>query len=264
MLPDLDQWDRAAEEYARVEDELHQHFLHPAIEETVRSDCARGRSLLDFGCGPGDLTARFLDSFERVVVVDQSRRALEIARRRLGSRAAAMTVEEIALSDEIFDTVLLSLVLTTVPTDDQASDLLTLLTRLLAPKARLLLATTHPCFTFRALSQVPYVQSGASFPVPIGKSLQVVEYHRPLADVLNLLGKAGLRIIRAREVMDSVDYYVRKGEPAHRFAGALPMFLILTCDYPRERTTDEDRACVLAGESGGHSLFRSHSRHGDL
>lgn len=238
-MPESEQWDQAAEEYAKLTDEVHQHFLYPVIEETVRVDCARRRSLLDFGCGSGDLTARLVDSFERVVVVDQSRRALEIARRRLGPGVAAMAVEEVESSGESFDTILLSLVLTTLPRDDQASKLLVLLTRLLAPDGRLVLATTHPCFTFRALSQVHYAQSGAPYSVPIGKNLQVVEYHRPLAGVLGLLGKAGLRTVCAREVMDSADYYVRRGEPAHRFAGTIPMFLILTCDHPRERRTHE-------------------------
>ena len=223
-----DAWSEIAARYAEVTGDVRQRFLHPAIIAVARDLPRRGRCL-DFGCGPGGLTSSFVPHFGEVVAVDEAPDALTQTRARLGGRAHVLDPSAFAATSTTFDAIVLSLVLTTIPTDADAAALLAGLARRLKPEGRLLVGTTHPCFTFRALSQVAYGTSCASYVVPITPGLEVTEYHRPLESIVGLLSGAGLRIIEAKEVYDDEAYYRERGEEPHRFAGLLPMFLILVC-----------------------------------
>jgi ubiquinone/menaquinone biosynthesis C-methylase UbiE len=223
------QWDVLATEYAKVKDDLRERFLHPAIEEVILEECVGAQSLLDYGCGPGDLALRLMHHFERITLTDSAPAAVDIARQRLAQSAKVLTLDQFSTSRELFDVALLSLVLTTIEADNDALQIFRTLRRCLSPIGRLVIATTHPCFTFRALATVPYRESSGSYRVPIGTEIDVIEYHRPLDELLNLISSAGLRIVRAKEVYDSPDYYRHLNEEPHRFAGILPIFLIAVC-----------------------------------
>ena len=223
-------WAKIASRYARVSNDVRQRFLHPAIRDVVRKDMKAHRNCLDYGCGPGDLAVNLVNHFDSLVLVDCAPGALKEARRRLGARAGILEPTAFDERQETFDAIVLSMVLTTIESDNDAGRLLGRLSGRLAPGGRLIIGTTHPCFTFRALSQVPYSSSGVPYQVPIEPGLEITEYHRPLERILDLLAGADLRILRTREVYDDPEYYRTRGEEPHRFAGLLPMFLVLTCD----------------------------------
>jgi SAM-dependent methyltransferase len=222
-------WSQIALRYAKVSDDARQRFLHPAVIEAVEADVPSRRNCLDYGCGPGELSLSVAKLFDKLALVDVAPDALAEASKKLGPEAAAFSPAEFDATEETFDAAILSMVLTTIPSDGEVKYLLQKLAARLGEEGRLIIGTTHPCFTFSALSQIPYSSSGAPYAVQIEPGLEITEYHRPLSRLLDLLAEAGLCILRTREVYDEPGYYLEKGEEPHRFAGTLPMFLVLTC-----------------------------------
>ena len=223
-------WNQIASRYAQISDDTRLQFLHPAVREAINEDVIFHGNCLDYGCGPGELALSLADLFDKIVLVDMAPDALTEASKKLGSRAVALSPSEFIATEEMFDAVILSMVLTTIPSDDDLEYILHKLGARLGKEGRLIIGTTHPCFTFSALSQIPYSSSGASYVVEIEAGLEIIEYHRPLARVLDLLAKANLRILRTREIYEDPGYYLKRGEEPHRFAGVLPMFIVLTCE----------------------------------
>jgi len=226
------EWSKIALRYAKVMDDVRQRFLHPAIQEAVKLDTTGRFNCLDYGCGPGELALSIADLFEKLVLVDSAPVALTEASKKLDSKAVLLSPTEFYTTGEVFDAVILSLVLTTIQSDSDIESLLRMLATRLGDKGRLIIGTTHPCFTFSAHSQAPYSSSGASYVVKIESGLEITEYHRPLSRILDLLARANLRILRSREIYENPNYYIERGEDPHRYAGILPMFLVLTCDCP--------------------------------
>ena len=227
-----DAWSKIALRYAKVTDDVRKRFLHQAIEDAIQTDVPERFSCLDYGCGPGDLAIRIANLFDSLVLVDSAPDALAEASKKLGSTVVTLNPSEFFATDDVFDTVIFSLVLTTISSDSEVEFILCNLASRIKNGGRVIIGTTHPCFTFSAHSQVPYSSSGKPYTVQVEPGLEITEYHRPLSCVLDLLAKANLRILRTREVYDDPAYYVDRGEEPRRFAGALPMFLVMTCDSP--------------------------------
>lgn len=224
----MDSWSEIATKYAEVSGDTRRQFLHPAIIDMAQHFPLRN-TCLDWGCGPGELTGSLAALFNRVVAVDNSHEMVRQARLRLGSQVTVRHTSDISDCKDQFEAIVLSLVVTTIDSDEELFKLLTDICGRLSQKGRLLLGTTHPCFTFRALAQVLYAASCAPYSVQIGTGIEVTEFHRPLERLINLLSDSGLSILRMREVYDTREFYEAQGETPHRFAGLLPMFLIFEC-----------------------------------
>jgi 2-polyprenyl-3-methyl-5-hydroxy-6-metoxy-1,4-benzoquinol methylase len=224
----MDSWSEIATRYAEVSGDTRRQFLHPALVDMAQHLPLRN-SCLDWGCGPGELTGSLAELFNKVVAVDNSHEMVRQAGFRLGSQVTVRHTSDISDCRDQFEAIVLSLVVTTIGSDEELFKLLTDLCGRLAPKGRLLLGTTHPCFTFRALAQVSYAATCAPYSVPIGTEIEVTEFHRPLERLVNLLSNSGLSILQMREVYDSCEFYEAQGETPHRFAGLLPMFMICEC-----------------------------------
>lgn len=104
-----------------------------------------GQTVLDAGCGPGLYAEELLDRGATVIAFDGSPGMVELARRRLGSRAT-LREHDLAepltwLDDQSVDAVVLALVIHHL--DDRVAALREL-RRVLRPGGRLVLSTHHP------------------------------------------------------------------------------------------------------------------------
>ena len=99
------------------------------------------RRVLEVGCGPGELSARFRDEIgAEVVAVDSSPRMVELARGR-GVDARVGDVQELEFAAGSFDCVVAAWMLYHVPDVDRA---LAELARVLVPGGRLVAVTNAP------------------------------------------------------------------------------------------------------------------------
>jgi len=118
------------------------HYDRPAVLALL-GDVA-GLRILDAGCGPGLYAEELLARGADVVAVDASPPMVELAARRLGSRAASHRVDlngPLPFADGEFDVVLCALVIHHV--DDRTTTLREL-HRVLRPGGGLVLSTQHP------------------------------------------------------------------------------------------------------------------------
>ncbi|MBT3748633.1 MAG: methyltransferase domain-containing protein [Bacteroidetes bacterium] len=222
------QWDLLAYKYAEIKNDVKQNFLFPALKETIKNHCIDAKSLLDYGCGPGDLVVELVEDFDRVAVTDLSSAALEIISKRFGDNIEVFTLAEINGSNESFDVITMNLVLTAIPDNTELLEIFSVIRHLISPHGWLIISTTHPCFTFRALATVPYKISGGAYKVPIG-NLEITEYHRPLESIMNIISSTGFHIIHVKEIYDTPEYYMNREEEPSRFSGILPIFIVLVC-----------------------------------
>jgi SAM-dependent methyltransferase len=107
-----------------------------------------GATLLDFGCGPGEVADHVAHRYRtRVIGVDESPAMLRTARRR-GTPGAtyhlARTGRVPSLPDACADMAMCAFVLTCLPEPDAHRQLLSEMRRLLRPGGRLALLTVNP------------------------------------------------------------------------------------------------------------------------
>ena len=218
------------DQYSELNYDIRKKFLYPAIEKIVKDNMIGRNSLLDYGCGPGDLTPRLVSGFDRMVLTDTSSAALELSRKRFPENVRVVLPDELLKSREQFDIAILSLVVSTIKKNRDVKRVLRNIFRLLKSKGRLIVATTHPCFTFSAISSVPYKVSGGEYMVALDQNIEVNEYHRPLEVLLNLLLQSNFKITVIKEVYDKSGYYLKQGIKPPRFSGKLPVFIIIVCE----------------------------------
>ncbi len=118
------------------------HYDRPAVLALLGE--VEGWRVLDAGCGPGLYAEELLARGADVVAVDASEPMVELAQRRLGSRAVVRRAdlnEPLPFADEEFDVVLCPLVIHHV--DDRAATLREFF-RVLRPGGRVVLSTQHP------------------------------------------------------------------------------------------------------------------------
>jgi SAM-dependent methyltransferase len=118
------------------------HYDRPAVLE-LAGDVA-GLRVLDAGCGPGLYSEELLARSAEVVALDRSPAMVELARRRLGSKAhvvQADLAEPLPFAAGEFDLVVCALVIHHL--DDREACLRELF-RVLRPRGRAVVSTQHP------------------------------------------------------------------------------------------------------------------------
>lgn len=218
-------WDTAAAAYAGIQDDSRAAFLLPVLAARV----APGARVLDLGCGPGHLAARLAPGTGEVLLCDSSLQMRGLALESVRTRSDACRFRGLAPGEPFdrVDLVILSLVLSTVGDDVEALDLLGTARAALAPGGVLVVALPHPCFLIPVIEEDRY--RGPLTPVTLDLQegdahVHITDWHRPLARVIGLLGRAGLAVVDATEVYDTPEWH--RGH-APRFAGKLPQFLVL-------------------------------------
>lgn len=134
--PVLVRWEFASEERLAKRNEIFRALIQGENPEDVAVAAAmeaRPKRLLDVGCGPGELTQRFVDSGMDVCGVDISPRMVELTKAR-GVDAQVADAESLPFKDDEFDCVFAGWVLYHVPGVERA---ITECARVLKPSGRL-------------------------------------------------------------------------------------------------------------------------------
>jgi ubiquinone/menaquinone biosynthesis C-methylase UbiE len=172
---------------------------------------------LDVGCGTGVHLAALAAAGWSVVGVDASADQLRVARHRAGSLVAALVQGDVAglpFADGPFDLVVSAFTHTDV---DDFATLAGAVRRVLQPDGRFVYVGLYPCFTGPFAEQPRadgarvvhpgYRQAGwrTSGPGTVvgGLTDRVGFRHLPLADVLNGVLDAGLRLLHVEEAGNS-------------------------------------------------------------
>lgn len=136
-------------------------FEEHALDSAANAYCDRpavlallgdvaGVRVLDAGCGPGIYAAELTARGAEVVCFDQSREVVRLARNRLGDDVPVhhhdLRDPLDWLADDTFDLAVIALVLHYL---DDAVPALRELHRVLRPRGRLVVSTTHPTFDWR-------------------------------------------------------------------------------------------------------------------
>jgi len=121
--PLLVRWEYASEERLAKRNAIFRALIQGTNPEDVAFDAvaeARPKRLLDVGCGPGDVTQRFVDELGAdVCAIDVSPRMVELAKAR-GVDARVADAESLPYDNENFDAVFAGWVLYHVPNLRQA------------------------------------------------------------------------------------------------------------------------------------------------
>jgi 2-polyprenyl-3-methyl-5-hydroxy-6-metoxy-1,4-benzoquinol methylase len=141
VATDYDDMARVYEQHA-ADSAYNAHYDRPAVLELV-GDVARQR-VLDAGCGPGLYSEELLARGADLVAIDASEAMVELARKRLGTRARVLRSdlsEPLPFADAAFDLVVCALVIHHVA--DRAACLREFF-RVLTPGGHVVLSTQHP------------------------------------------------------------------------------------------------------------------------
>jgi ubiquinone/menaquinone biosynthesis C-methylase UbiE len=224
----ISDWNAIAASYGQIECDTRRQFLFPALLAALPA--VSGGTVLDFGCGCGDLVIPLAKRFRRVIAHDPAPRMLERARRGWDESHCPGAVEFLVdtrdIPDAEVDVGLASLVFQTIEEPDRILAALEEIARILRPDAPLLIAMSHPCFQFETIAASRYGDNGSPIAVTLGE-LRFLDYHRPLSSWVALFAAAGWVIRGLSEVYDEPSYYRNLGLQPSRFAGKLPLFLVV-------------------------------------
>lgn len=207
-------WSRdQAEHYADLGEQSHVPVLADALKELIGT--GSNRSLLDFGCGGGELTLRVASlGFQRVLCIDESETLIRDAETSIRQRAPAPHIhftflhgnEDVLPRPEPFDVVLCSLVLMMCATRERLERCTRGLIRSLKPDGTLFIVLTHPCFRragyrtfhYELPKDYDYWDAGRSYEVvlepPKGEQTSIRDHHWPLQDYVQAIVRSGSAI----------------------------------------------------------------------
>jgi SAM-dependent methyltransferase len=163
-----------------------------------------------------------------VVAVDKSAVAIDLGVRSCGSldRLEFRQIHpssnrpdySCVLDGSPFDLAILSFVLVTVATPEEAEAIFAMLGRAIRPGGRLIFGESHPCFQHLGFSaatmkhrEEDYRRVCSPFSVELRdaydprKKVEFTDFHRPLSDIAGLFFDAGFLIRRMEELYDDVD-----------------------------------------------------------
>jgi ubiquinone/menaquinone biosynthesis C-methylase UbiE len=191
-----------AEAYAsRIDTKPHNaYYERPATLSLLPE--VKGKRVLDAGCGPGVYTEWLADRGAKVVALDVSPKMVELAKKRVGTKATVLQADISQplhfFQDGAFDIVLSALVLDYI--GDWASVFREFF-RVLDRPGYLIFSISHPFADFLLYNPENYFQTELvewewrGFGIPV----RVPAYRRPLSAALNPLLEAGFVLERILE-----------------------------------------------------------------
>lgn len=241
-------WDGVAGWYDKLVgadgSDYHRNVILPATMDLLAVQ--EGDAVLDLCCGQGVLVRHLLAAgAARVLGVDASGKLIGAARQRYGGekKAAFLRADACApgdWADGSFDAAACVMAVHDVP---DADGLMRNLSAALKPGGRLVIVMMHPCFRipkeshwgWDADQKVQYrrldrygksLEIGIQTRPGLGTDEGTVFYHRPLADIITAMGKAGLGVTKCTELFSHRRSQVGPFSKAeHRAAEEFPLFL---------------------------------------
>lgn len=213
----LDAYEALAEAYAAaVETKPHNAYYERPATLALLSD-VDGKRVLDAGCGPGIYAALLVERGARVVALNASPKMVDLARRRLGSRAevreADLSQPLEFLGDAAFDLVLSPLALDYV--EDWAG-VFREFYRVLRRGGRLVFSVNHPFADYLRLKPKDYFRTELTrceWKGFAGCRVLMPSFRRPLSAVTEPLSDAGFLIERLVEPRPTEEF--RRADPRH-------------------------------------------------
>lgn len=241
-------WDGVAGWYDKLVgadgSDYHQHVILPAVMDLVA--VKKGDAVLDLCCGQGVLVRHLLAAGAgRVLGVDASGKLIGAARQRYGTEKNATFLRADACAegdwaDGTFDAVACVMAVHDVP---DAEGLMRNMAAALKPGGRAVIVMMHPCFRIPKEShwgwdpdqKIQYrrldkygkaLEIGIQTRPGLGTDEGTVFYHRPLADVISPMGKAGLGVTECTELFSHRRSQVGPFSKAeHKAAEEFPLFI---------------------------------------
>jgi len=191
-----DHYDSFAESYSAENESslLNAYYERPAMIDLAGD--VGGRRVLDAGCGSGPLSAALRAKGAIVTGFDSSSAMVELARQRLGERAALYVADlsqPLPFADGAFDDVVASLVLHYLR--DWTAPLAEL-RRVLKPGGRLILSVNHPILYKLMDPGADYfaiTQFSEEYTFN-GQNAVLTFWHRPLHAMTEAFTEAGFRL----------------------------------------------------------------------
>jgi len=232
----LGAYEALAERYAALADSKAENAYveRPAMLSLLPE--VEGKRILDAGCGPGWYSEWLVDHGARVVAIDISSKMVELAKRRLGTRAeihqADLSKPLDFLEDASFDIILCPLVL------DYIRDwggVFAEFSRVLRPAGLLIFSVEHPFTKFLLHGKGGYFATELvevewrGFGVPV----RMPSYRRPLSAMISPLAGAGFvveQIIEPRPI----DALKTKDQKIYELLSERPGFLCIRARKERD------------------------------
>ncbi|MGC2288682.1 MAG: class I SAM-dependent methyltransferase [Thermoplasmata archaeon] len=224
----------------------HRTLIDPGLFARVGS-VAPGTRILDLGCGNGYISRRLARAGAVVVGVDRSAELVERARAREAKEPLGVVYHETdaaqltMLRDETFDLGVSNMSLVDI---DNAAGALREMGRVLVAGGRFVFSICHPCFDVDTRSSYVLDDSASpptvfrkvagyrephsdiyAWPLPNGRQVRTVGYHRPLSWYVKQLRSAGFVIVDADEPSPRPGFASGRMEP--EWVEQIPLHLVL-------------------------------------
>jgi len=241
-------WDGVAGWYDKLVgadgSDYHQHVILPAAMELLAVE--KGDSVADVCCGQGVLVRHLMHAgAANILGVDASGNLISAARQRYGAEKNVLFLRADACApgewaDGSFDAAACVMAVHDVP---DVEGLMANISASLKPGGRAVIVMMHPCFRIPKEShwgwdgdqKIQYrrldkygkaLEIGIQTRPGLGTEEGTVFYHRPLADVISPMGKAGLGVVECVELFSHRRSQVGPFSKAeHRAAEEIPLFI---------------------------------------
>ena len=219
-------YDDFAERYAAGIDDRAWNALYERPSTLALLPSVQGKDILDAGCGNGWYAEWLVLNGGRVVGVDRSARMVELATKRLGSKARLVQADVSdlrgVLADASVDIVLSSLVLHYVP--DLRRTFLEW-ARILRPGGTMVFSTHHPVRE-TSVAEHGYLHAEIVEEPWRWLGMKMRYYHRPLRDLTEPMAEAGFVIERICEPTPSAALRARDPKGYDRLC-RVPAFIFM-------------------------------------
>jgi 2-polyprenyl-3-methyl-5-hydroxy-6-metoxy-1,4-benzoquinol methylase len=215
-------------EWAEASKELEQESIKLASYDKklleILEDIS-GKSILDFGCGPGILASALKEKNANIKTFDISKEMRDLCVEKIGKENVFSKLEEVPVGE--FDNIICNLVLCIVR-DNEVKDILKNLKCMIKPDGRILIGFCNPKIFNVSESQLDlrpiplynYNENHRYLKTKKEGGYQIVEEHRPIDWYRQIFKECGLTIIKehftskyginGREIQDFIIFEIKK------------------------------------------------------